>query len=76
MVKTVSVVKTVVVVTILALAAPACDDPADSPECKKWQSQYAGTEQFDYAEDGTPSSLGALLRQGLLEKRPDGCLIP
>ena len=57
---------TLVVATsaVLAVALPACKNPADTPECKKWQAFY---KMFE----GDPSAQGFLLNG-----RPDGCPIP
>jgi hypothetical protein len=74
-------VKRILAAALAAFAFTACSDPADSPECKRWQSKYEQTRFLDdtYTDalgDEHQSTLGALLRAGMLENRPDGCLIP
>jgi hypothetical protein len=54
---------------VLVFSLGSCSDPADSPECKRWQSRYEGADVFTGATE-------ALVRAKLLEERPDGCPIP
>jgi hypothetical protein len=42
-----------------------CKDPADSPECKEWQTKYMQAAR-------TPG----LSTSDLLKQRPEGCPIP
>jgi hypothetical protein len=50
------------------LAVVGCSDPADSPECRKWQKDTLSLASLLNDRDVALSST--------IDERPDGCPIP